>query len=250
MMWGERWLRLTLMEVKLYLREPVAAFFTFAFAPLMLVIFGSIYGNRPTPFLGGRGMVDVSVPAYLGVIIATVGLISVPIGTAARREARILRRFRATPLPPAIYLTAQLAMYYIVTLLGGIALVLVGRLLFGMRFEGNPLAVLAGFTVATLAFLGLGVAVGSLAPTAHTAQAVGMILAFPLMALGGAWMPSEILPDSVRRISMGLPLTHVVSLMRGLWAGEPLGAHLGDIAFLAATGIVGGLLAARFFRWE
>ena len=103
------WARLTIMEVKLYLREPVAAFFTFAFAPMMLVIFGAIYGNRPTPLFGGRGMVDVSVPAYLGVIIASVGLISVPIGMAARREVKVLRRFQATPLPPAVYLTTQLA---------------------------------------------------------------------------------------------------------------------------------------------
>ncbi len=243
-------LRLVMTEVKLYLREPVAAFFTFAFAPMMLILFGSIFGNQPSPFLGGRGMVDVSVPAYLGVIIATVGLISVPIGIATRREARILRRFRAAPLPPAVYLIAQLVMYYAVTLLGGIALVLAGRLLFGMRFDGNPLAILAGFTIATLAFLGLGVAVGSMAPTARTAQAVGMILAFPMMALGGAWMPLETLPESVRRISAWLPLTHVVVLMRGLWAGSSPGRHIGDITFLIVTGILGGLLAARFFRWE
>ncbi|WP_448593650.1 ABC transporter permease [Thermoflexus hugenholtzii] len=244
------WARLTLMEVKLYLREPVAAFFTFAFAPMMLILFGSIYGNRPSPLLGGRGYVDVSVPAYLGMIIATVGLISVPIGTAVRREAKVLRRFRAMPLPPAVYLTAQLAMYVGVTLLGGIALVLVGRLLFNMRFEGDPLSVLVGFTLATLAFLMLGLAVGSLTPTARTAQAVGMILAFPMMALGGAWMPLEILPESIRRISEWLPLTHVVTLMRGLWAGGSLGSHFEDLAFLVATGAIGGLLAARFFRWE
>ncbi|WP_448605099.1 ABC transporter permease [Thermoflexus hugenholtzii] len=244
------WARLTIMEVKLYLREPVAAFFTFAFAPMMLVIFGAIYGNRPTPLFGGRGMVDVSVPAYLGMIIATVGLISVPIGTAARREAKVLRRFQATPLPPAVYLSAQMAMYVGVTMLGGIALVLVGRLLFGMRFEGNPLAVVVGFILGTIAFLGLGLAVGSLAPTARVAQAVGMILAFPMMAMGGVWMPLEILPESIRRISAWLPLTHVVTLMRGLWAGGSLGSHLGDLAFLIVTGVVGGLLAARFFRWE
>jgi len=249
-MMARAWARLFLMETKLYLREPVAAFFTFAFAPMMLILFGSIYGNRPSPMLGGRGMVDVSVPAYLGLIVATVGLISVPIGTAARREAKILRRFRATPLPPAAYLTAQISMYMGVTLLGGIALILAGRLLFGMRFDGNPLAVVAGFLLGALAFLGLGMTIGSLAPTARTAQAVGMILSFPMMALGGAWMPLEILPESIRRISAWLPLTHFVVLMRGLWAGGSLGSHLGDLAFLAATGAIGGALAARFFRWE
>jgi len=45
--------KLTLVEAKLFLREPEAAFFTLAFPLVMLVIFGSIYGNEPTPFLAG-----------------------------------------------------------------------------------------------------------------------------------------------------------------------------------------------------
>ncbi|MCX7689401.1 ABC transporter permease [Thermoflexus sp.] len=243
-------LRLTGIEILLYLREPVAAFFTFAFAPLMLILFGLIFGNEPRPFYGGRGMVDISVPAYLGMIIATVGLISTPIATAAGRELKVLKRFRATPLSPWIYMAAQIVTYYLVALLGGVALGICGRLLFGMRFDGNPLWVWIGFTVSTLAFISLGFLIAAVVPTARTAQAVGMILAFSLMALGGTWVPLELLPASVRPISEGLPLTRVVLLMRGLWAGASLEAHGKDLGVLLATLVGSGILAARWFRWE
>ena len=82
----------TWTQAKLYLREPIATFFTIFFAPLFLVLFGLIYGNDPTEVLGGRGSMDVTVPAYLGIIIVTVGLIGLPIQTSVNRELGILRR--------------------------------------------------------------------------------------------------------------------------------------------------------------
>jgi len=47
--------KLMLVELKLFLREPEAFFFTLIFPLIMLVVFGSIYGNEPTLFLLGGG---------------------------------------------------------------------------------------------------------------------------------------------------------------------------------------------------
>lgn len=60
----------------------------------------------------------------------------------------------------------------------------------------------------------------------------------------------EGLPQSVRSVSRFIPLTHVVTLMRGLWAGESWGKHLTEAAVLGGVLLVGMLLSARFFRWE
>ena len=64
--------KMTLTELKLYLREPIAAFFTLVFPVMLLLIFGSIYGNEPQVLFGGRGTVDMSVPAYMAMIIGTL----------------------------------------------------------------------------------------------------------------------------------------------------------------------------------
>ena len=48
-------IQLTVLNFKLYLREPIATFFTLAFPPLLVLLFGAMYGNDPSPLYGGYG---------------------------------------------------------------------------------------------------------------------------------------------------------------------------------------------------
>lgn len=244
--------KLFIMQFKLYLREPMAFFFSLAYPALLLLLFGFIYGNDPAPEFWGRsiGTVDASVPAYTGIIIGTVALMGIPIDTASSRESGVLRRYRATPLHPVVYLAASVLMYLGVALLGMLILILTGKLVFGLRFTGSWLEVLVAFILSASAFYALGYLLASLAPTARSAQTIGMLIFFPMMFLSGAGMPLEILPATIRRIADFLPLTYVVKLLRGLWFGEAWGQHLLETAVL--LGILGicTAVAARFFRWE
>jgi ABC-2 type transport system permease protein len=240
----------TWTQGKLYLREPLATFFTILFAPLLLVLFGLMYGNEPKDMFGGLGSMDVAVPAYLGIIIVTVGLISLPIKTSANRELGILRRYRVTPLRPLTYIVADVTSYWVMALVGVVVLVIVAKLAYDVRFEGDILSVLAGFTLSTLAFLAIGFVIASFAPSARVAQTVGMVLAYPMMFLSGATIPYEALPPTVQRIADFLPLTYVVRLMRGLWVGDPWSDLWLEVAVLTGILIVCGAISARFFRWE
>ena len=242
--------KLLLVQAKLYLREPIATFFTIFYAPMMLLLFGAIYGNKPNPLFGGRGTMDVAVPSYIGLIIATVGLISLPIGTAAARESGVLRRFRATPLHPLAYILSDIASYLLMTATGVLLLVLMGKVVFHIRFEGHILSVLVGFLLGTTAFFALGYLIACLAPTARIAQTVGMVLAFPMMFISGATIPLEVLPAKVRAVSQYIPLTHVVTLMKGLWFNDSWSQHWREVAVLVGCLLVGGAIAARTFRWE
>jgi ABC-2 type transport system permease protein len=242
--------KLITVQMKLYLREPAATFFTIVFAPMLLLLFGTIYGNKPDAFFGGRGMVDVSVPSYIAMIIISVGFMGIPIATAASREAGVLRRFRMTPLNPAAYILSNISSYYVMTAAGVATLVAVGKAVYGMKFQGNVFSVWAGFTLGSLAFFALGYLVAGIASTARIAQAVGMIAAFPMMFLSGSAIPLEVLPHSVRNVSRFIPLTHVVTLMRGLWVGESWLKHQTEAVVLGGVLLVGIILSARFFRWE
>jgi len=242
--------KLTLMEIKLFLREPMAAFFTLAFPLMLLFLFGSIYGNKPTPFFGGYGYVDASVPAYTAMIIATSGLLSLPIVMALYRERGILRRLKATPLRPQAILGAQVIVIFLMTALGMALLVIAGKMVYGMRFDGNPLNVLAAFVLSCLSFFALGFVLAGLLPTARTAQIVAMVLFYPMIFLSGAALPREILPESIRQFAQVLPLTHVVTLLRGLWMGDPWSKHLGEVGILAILLIAGVLVSSKTFRWE
>jgi ABC-2 type transport system permease protein len=244
--------KLFVLQFKLYLREPVAFFFSLAYPTLLLLLFGFIYGNAPAPAFWGRefGTVDASVPAYAGIIIGTVALMGIPIDTAANRENGVLRRYRATPLRPVVYLVASVAMYLVVALLGMVILVVTGKLVFGLRIGGSWLDVLAAFVLCALAFYSVGYLVASLAPTARLAQVVGMVVFFPMMFLSGAGLPLQLLPDGLRRVSDFLPLTYVVRLLQGLWFGDAWSRLSLPVLVLVGILLVGTIASARLFRWE
>jgi ABC-2 type transport system permease protein len=244
------YLKLTLTLAKLYLRDPVGAFFTLAFAPLFVVLLGAISGNDPNPLLGGLGYLDANLPAYAAIVVGMVGLLTVPIGTVTRRESGVLRRFMATPLRPLTYLAADVSVYLVMTLLGIVLAFLTGMIGFGVRFQGDMLGVMAGTGLGTLAFMALGYALAGLIPTTQVAQVVGNILAFPLLALSGATVPLEVLPPAAQNIARFFPLTHLVNLLRGLWLGEGWQRHVTETVVLTGMLLAGAALAAWVFRWE
>lgn len=243
-------LRLTWTNVKLYVREPVAMFFTIAFPPLLVVLFGTIYGNDPSAMFGGRGSMDVSIPAYTAMVLGVVAFVGIPVTIAANRESGVLRRFRATSLRPVTYIAADVVSNLAMTLAGMGGLMLVGWLLYRVRFDGHVGPVLFGVVLTALAMFALGYLVASAVPTARAAQVVGLAVFYPMMFLSGAGLPLELLPEGVRRVSDLLPLTFGVKLLRGLWIGEPLGNHGVEIAVLAGVLVVGTAASARLFRWE
>lgn len=242
--------KLTWIQMKLFSREAIAAFFTLVFPLMLLFIFGGLNGNEPRDFLNGFGMVDISVPSYTAMIIATSGLLSLTIALASEREKGVLRRLKATPLRPQTILTAYVFVMFLMTLLGMALLIVAAKLAFNLRFAGNPVYVMIAFLISCLSFFGLGFVLAGVMPTARTAQVVGMVIFYPMIFLSGAAIPLEAFPPVVAQYAKILPLTHVVNLLRGLWLGDGLGKHLLEIGILAAIFFAGLIVSAKTFRWE
>lgn len=242
--------KMTLIEMKLFLREPAAAFFTLLFPLMVLLIFGSIYGNEPTPFFGGYGSVDVSVPAYTAMIIGSSGLIGLTVAMSMYRERGILRRLKATPLRPPTILSANVIVNFLMTALGMLLLIVAGKIVYGLRFTGNPVSVFAAFTLSSLSFFALGFVLAGITSTARTAQVLGMVLFYPMLFLSGATVPLEVLPPKMQQYASVLPMTHVVKLLRGMWIGESWSQHWTEVGVLSAILVIGVVISAKTFRWE
>ena len=226
------------------------AFFTLVIPPMLLLLFGSIFGNAPNPAYGGYGTVDVSVPAYTALIICLSALISLPITLASYRERGILRRYRATPVGPATVLGAQLVMQFLMTLAGMGLLVLLGKLVYHLRFDGNVAKVLAAFGLSCLSFFALGMLLAGLLPSVRMASILGNVLLYPMIYLSGATIPSQIMPDGIQKFARFIPLTHVVTLLQGLWRGESWMQHTTEVIILTSMLVVCSLVAVKVFRWE
>jgi len=243
-------LKMTWMESKLFLRDPMSTFFALVFPLLYLFLFGIVSGNEPTPQFGGQRTIDASIPGLTAVIICTTGLMSTTMTMTTYREKGVLRRLRTTPVSPLVVLVAQVIVIFAVTCLGMLLLIAAGMLFYDVHFEGNAFSLLAGFLLSSLSFFGIGFILAGAMPTVRSAWIIGMVLLYPMMLLSGAFFTIELMPTAVRKVSVFIPLTYVVNLLRGLWMGEAWSQHTTDAIVLAGLLIAGVLISIKTFRWE
>ena len=242
--------RLTILEFKLFTRNFLNIFFLLLYPSVMLLLFGGIFGNDPTPLFGGYGTVDVSVPAYAGTVISVTGLMILPLTVCEYREKRILKRFRATPLSPIYVIVSQMSVNLLMTIAGMLLLVLVGTIVFNLNFIGSLLPVAAVFLFSTLSVFSIGFLIAGLAPNMKAATAIAYLVFFPMLFLTGASIPLEIMPKLMQDIASFLPVTHVVKAMKAVWLGGTISSVSTSLLVLAGVMVVCFFLSYRLFRWE
>ncbi|OGO58629.1 MAG: hypothetical protein A2Z32_02995 [Chloroflexi bacterium RBG_16_69_14] len=237
---------LTWIETKLFVREPFQLFFALAFPLIILVIMAAIFPM--TPYSGAPNSTTYYVPATLGMVIAAVAFVGVPVELAAYRERGVLRRFRASGIPTWALLGSEFLVALLIATIGALLLVAAGR------FDGRlvdpiePLGVVVGLVVGTFGLVGIGLAVGAVLPNARAAQGIGLLLFFGGYLLSGGGPPRDAMPDSMRTISDLDPVTHVMTALQAPWFGP--GFDPAEIVLLGALGVVGLIVAALLFRWE
>jgi ABC-2 type transport system permease protein len=242
-------LKLTLIDIKLYLRNLIATFFTLAFPLLMLVLFGSIYGNQPQAMFGGHGTIDLTVPGYIAtLIIGTTAFLSLPVDLALQRQLGVLRRMRATPLRIITVLGSKLISNFIITVFGITVLVFSGVIFYHAAMPVDWFGVFMGIVLSCAALFALGFALASVIRSANAVRAASFIIFYPMMFFSGGTLPSQFLPEAVKTAASVMPMTYTVNLLHSLWFGNGWDATavLVLVGFLAA----GVLISVRFFRWE
>ena len=230
--------KLTVSELKLFVREPLAVFFILAFPLILLWLNGSQFGNE----------VDELVPGYVALVLATVGLTQLPGVLATYRERGILRRLATTPVPPATVLGAQLVVYLIAGAVGVALLLVAATVFYDLALPQATAAAALVYVAGALAMCALGFIVAALAPNARTANAIGFVVYFPMIFLCGAVIPRDALAASMRRVGEVLPLGPVVTGLGDAWSGA--GLDLAALVALAVMIAVASVVGTRVFRWE
>jgi ABC-2 type transport system permease protein len=243
--------RLTWLEIKIFVREPLGLIGALLVPVLLFVALGRL---RPDAHAGAPGIprfVSVDLPIFISLMIATNTVVSLVAIIAIYREGGILKRLRATPLRPYTILTAHVIAKLLFTAITLVVMFLVGRRGYAVATGDVPLV---SFTLAllfsTVSILSLGFLIASLVPTARFAQPIGTIILYPMLGLSGLFVPLDSLPPTLHAIALALPPTYVVSLLRGIWRGEGWSAHGGDVAVLTVVFLLCTALATKVFRWE
>ena len=89
-------LKLTWIELKLFIREPLSLAMALGFPILVQVVMAGVFGvddpRSRTLFKGVIG-IDYYTPSSIAVVIAALGLIFLPLRLTTYRERGVLRRF-------------------------------------------------------------------------------------------------------------------------------------------------------------
>ena len=230
----------------LFWRNREAAFFSFLFPILLLVLIGSVYGDEsienvsaPTYLLVGLLGYGVSATAFAGLAITLV----------VRREAGLLKRVRGTPLGAGTYLAAVIGSTVVVIALEAIAQLLLGVYVLDADWPTRPLAFGLSILLGAAAFAALGLAVTTIVRTAEGSSAVVNAIYLPMAFISGVFFSTAEMPAFLEAISEVLPLTYFLDLIRASFvAGESVDASA--LAALSLWGLFGLIVAVRRFRWE
>jgi ABC-2 type transport system permease protein len=240
-------------EIKLAQRRPIGLLVAIGIPLLLLVVFGSIPATtRPTAALGGISFFDLYVPTLLLFVLLVVGMMGLPQQLATYRQQGVLRRMSTTPVPPSWLLAAQVVVNLIFAVVGIALLLGIGAAAFGLALPhtvGGYLIIVAALVLTAAAMLGLGLSIGAVASSPQVAQAITVVVFYPLAFFSGLYVPiQEIHSAVITQLAKVLPTGAGYNALHAAFSGHSPGAE--PLLVLAAWAIGCGVAATRLFRWE
>jgi ABC-2 type transport system permease protein len=230
------------MELSLMLRNGEQLLLTIVIPTVLLILFASApIADLPKP------RIDFLVPGVLALAVMSTAFTGQAIGTGFERRYGVLRRLGTTPLPRSLLLAAKTIGVLAVELIQIGLLCLVG-LAYGWSPHGNPAAVIGLLLLGTLAFSALGLLMAGTLRAEATLAGANLIY-LVLLVLGGVAFPLTDFSDGVRHVLELLPISALTDGLRVVLRADG-SAPLHDWATLLIWAALGGVAAARWFRWE
>jgi ABC-2 type transport system permease protein len=238
-------------DLRAFLRNRQARFFTLALPLLFMVIFNGVFGDNVV----GPGTVKASayyVPgiAALGVIAAS--FVNLVISITAQREGGILKRRRVTPVPAWVLVGGRALTAVGVSLVVVAGLLAFGRVAYGVKLPTSALPGIA-FTaiVGSVTFCVLAYAISTVIQNEDAAQPTVMAIMLPLYFISGIFIPNINLPTWLQHVASVFPVQHLAAGFRHAYlpGAHGVGIVWSDIGVLAIWAVIGAAVALRRFSW-
>ncbi|MFF3310631.1 ABC transporter permease [Streptomyces sp. NPDC002952] len=247
------------LELRQFFRRRDQVVFTLAFPVFLLFLFASAFDDD----VRGAGVTaaQLYVPAMTAAGIMSVGFQSLGISVAVERDEKVLRRLRATPMPPAAYFLGKIWLVLVSGVLETAVLLLAGVTLFG---AAAPSGADGWFRLVWIFVLGLtacallGIAVGSLPASGRSATSVIVLPFLVLQFVSGVYVPVGSVPDWMPAVAALFPLKWMCQGLRGVFLPDSARVleqagdwEFGRVALVLGAWCAGGLLLCLLtFRWK
>lgn len=246
--------RQTKYQITYFRRVPVALFFTLVLPLMMLVLFNALFGNftitTPEGNWSSAQFYTGGLAAYTAVSATYTNLANmVPI----RRDEGVLKRWRSTPMPTWIYIAGFVLSAVVIALAGVLVMLVMGVLFYDIDIDPAKMpAAVVTFIVGVMSFAALGMAISSLIRQAQSASAVANATILPLAFVSDVFIQIDDPPRWLEIVGEIFPLKPFVNAFQDCFTPfvDAPAFDWGALAFVAAWGVFGLLVALRMFSWE
>jgi len=240
-------------DQKIFWRNPASVFFTVMFPVMFLVLLGVIVNGQTIHTQGGIDATTYFVPAVITLALVSATMVNLAMNLTILREGGVLKRLRGAPLPGWVFIAGRIGNAFVTALLMFVLVTALGRVLFDVPVPWSRLGpLLVVLAVGSASFCALGVALTTIIPSREAAPAITNLVVFPLYFLSGVFIPESEIPNGVLHVADVFPIRHLFdALLAGFDpATGSAGYELGQLAVVAAWGVLGFVVALRRFRWE
>jgi ABC-2 type transport system permease protein len=237
-------------EISLSLRGMDMFIFAICMPVIVVVILGVVFGNKPA-FEGAEyTFLEQSFGAVSTIAICAGGVMGLPLVISDYRGKRILKRFKVTPISPALILAVQVVIYALYSIASLVLVYLTGALFFGYQLQGSWFQFLGAYFLVMISMFSIGVLVGGIASNMKIASAAASLLYFPMLIFSGATLPYEVMPVPLQKVADIMPLTQGIKLLKAASLGLPIGSVFIPVIVMIVIAVIGITISLRFFKWE
>jgi len=237
-------------ELKLSIRDMNMAIFAIILPIIVTAILGFIYGSEPAFEGAEHTFLAQSFGALTTIAILAGGVMGLPMLVADYRHRKILKRFKVTPVSPALILVVQLVIYALYAIISLVFVYVTLALFFGYYMVGSWVLFLPSHFLTMVSMFSIGMMVGGLAPNAKIASVIASLLYFPMLIFSGATLPYEVMPEALQRVADFMPLTQGIKLLQATSLGLPIDSILTPIIVMVVLAVLCVTVSIKFFKWE
>lgn len=239
-------------DLKIFWRNPQSRYFTLLLPIVFLVIFAAIFDG--VTLVDGKP-VDITtyyVPSIMTLGIISASFVNLTLAIVTQREAGVLKRTRATPVPAGVVIASRAGVGVIVALVMSGLLLAIGWSVYGVDVPSSTiLGLIVSVILGAAAFCCLGFAISTRIRTADAAAPVTNLTVLPLYFISGVFVPEDQIPSLLRAIAEVFPIRHLaVAMLKPFIDTHGIGIAAGDLLVVAAWGLAGLAFAARAFQWS
>lgn len=239
-------------DLKIFRRNPAALFFTAILPVVFLCLFVGIFGNNRLEEYDNVHASTIYVPSFIALAVVSAAFVALAMGFTRMRESGMLKRVRATPVPPWIVFAGRIGTSIVTAAIVTGLLMAIGGVVFGVTLPTHTLPGLISILVVGAAtFCALGIAYTRVIPSEEAGPAMTNAVVLPLYFISGVFVPFRQLPEGLQSIAELLPVQPFVDALQVAFDPSTVGAGFAgsDLLKLAIWGVIGLVCAVRFFIW-